>query len=83
MQPLDADALKQMEIQIRTQFRGSAGPASRDDQVEWKLDRPISPGTEAVPHLWLELTESGRKAVEVLLRAVSTALVTPPKRAEE
>lgn len=71
---------REMIDQFRKANPGHEDLSSNEDRVTWSLDKPLAPNAFPIMLQW-RLTDLGRKAVEVILKAVSSELApkTTPK----
>jgi len=72
------DTIRNAIVTFRREHRGHEVPDKSDWRLVWQLDR--SARTDAVPYLSWELTDLGKKAVDVILRAITVEL--SPERAQ-
>lgn len=65
--------------EFRRTHPGREEPSFRDGRAIWKLNTPL-PRSTKIPMLTWQLTDLGKKAVEIILKAVSTELAPTPSR---
>jgi hypothetical protein len=74
-----AEARKLLD-DFRREHPGREERSYAGDRVTWKLNEPL-PRSTNIPVLSWNLTEFGKKAVDVILKAVSTQLAPKPSPA--
>jgi hypothetical protein len=77
---LTGTTLSEKIDQFRKQHPGTEEARPNEGRVTWTLNTPLPKGTRPPDFSW-QLTDLGKKGVDVILRAVSTELAPKPKPA--